>query len=32
MALYLARGKSKTLNTINFKLTILNTFPYMEAL
>lgn len=24
--------KSKTLNTINFKLTIQNTFSYMEAL
>ena len=26
------KEKSKTLNTINFKLTTLNTFSYMEAL
>ncbi len=30
--LYLAQEKSKILNTINFKLTTLNTFSYMEAL
>ena len=32
MALYLVQGKYKTLNTINFKLTILNIFPHMEVL
>lgn len=30
--LYLAQEKSKNLNTINIKLTTLNTFSYMEAL
>lgn len=32
IVLYLAQEKSETLNTINFKLTIQNTFFYMEAL
>lgn len=32
IVLYLAQEKSETLNTINFKLTTLNTFSYMEAL
>lgn len=32
IVLYLAQEKSETLNTINFKLTIQNTFSYMEAL